>query len=878
MTSTGLLILLLSLPADTGARFEVDPFAAATEVARYSFEDLEDEDADDLPDDWVRRKGPGFPSYVQAEIDDGASYHELRSLLVRVNGGRMTYYSPFNNNVGRIDPSFNYVFRGYVRTDGLQHDAAMYSVSFLNARRQRIQRFVTKPVTGTHHEWVRLEIGPVKPHPDVRFVVIGCHVVHQERQDIRGEVRFDDLWLGKLPRLTLVSDARAHYLTPDQPVQIDARVSGLEEGANFQLFMSLSDVAGNELEHSSWPLKLPTGQPVTLGERVLPIKWSLEPRPHGCYFVLAHLERDGKIMLLTESTVAVVDPAEARPGGEFGWSMPRGLEGLSNLTSQELAFVARQAGINHVKIPLWQSMHDEGPSTPAEIATLIDHFSGQSISVVGLLNDPPTAIRSQFADEWAGVSEVFTLPPAFWSPSIEPVLARFGSSVDAWQLGNDDDYSFAGLPQLDKIVGTVKQQFDRIGKNSTIGVQWPWPSEFPIPQKTRDLFVAVGSGAGLTEEEIEKLLGERSADALVKRHVLLTPLGDSVEVEQRAITLSRQMLTARLKGAESVFATDVLHPEHGLIRPDGAPNPMFLPWRTTALALRGARHLGSFELPGRPVNHVFSQDGGALVVFMAETPMTVKLNLGDNIRTRDVWGRPGVAQREGNRHVIPIGPSPTFCQGCSEPLARWRLQVGFENGRIPSKYGGHLDAIVGQNTFSQGVRGTVELKLPNEWEADPARWTLELAAGEAFRLPTTINLPQNASLGKAEVVITFDVSPDRRRQFEVLRAFEVGLGDVIVDVVTRPLPDGRLEIEQIVSNRTKPAEILDFKCSLSVSGHKTQTDYVTKLSQDKDRKLYYLPNAESLRGEELWLNLEEIGGRRNLNKRQIIGDDWEITK
>ena len=96
--------------------------------------------------------------------------------------------------------------------------------------------------------------------------------------------------------------------------------------------------------------------------------------------------------------------------------------------------------------------------------------------------------------------------------------------------------------------------------------------------------------------------------------------------------------------------------------------------------------------------------------------------------------------------------------------------------------------------------------------------------------------------------------------------------------MTRPLPDGRLEIEQIVSNRTKPLEILDFKCSLSVSGHKTQTDYVTKLSQDKDRKLYYLPNAESLRGEELWLNLEERGGRRNLNKRQIIGADWANTK
>ena len=208
-------------------------------------------------------------------------------------------------------------------------------------------------------------------------------------------------------------------------------------------------------------------------------------------------------------------------------------------------------------------------------------------------------------------------------------------------------------------------------------------------------------------------------------------------------------------------------------------------------------------------------------------------------------------------------------------MARWRLETGFEKGVIPAEYGGHPDTIVGRNTWSQGVKGTVSLKIPRGWEATPDSWDIELAAGESFQLPTTINLPLTASLGTADVVISFAITSDRRRTFDVYRSLEVGLGDVIVDVYTKPLPDGQLLIEQYVSNRTQPMDIMNFRCTLSVSGHKSKTAYVIKLGQEKNRKEYKLPNAQSLLGQELWLNLEQIGGRRNLNKRMIIGDDWK---
>jgi len=916
--STSMLVVLLSvLGSDNRAHFDIDPFAAATDVLKFTFDESEDLENDLQPDDWTRRHGPGFPFYVDAEIvsdhghldpGDDADDH---SLHVDVNGGRFAIYSPFQNPEGHIDPAFNYVFSGFIRTERLINDAAVLSISFLNARRQRLQCFVTKPVSGTHRDWVRVQIGPVEPHPEAMFVVIGCHVVHGEQQDISGHVWFDDLWIGKLPRLKLLNTVRTRYLTPKDPVQIDALVSGLEKDSIFTLKQSISDVFGNEIARKDWRLELKQSDEIKSSDRVKNKQWKLPPQERGCYLLRTHLEREGRLMLLTETAIAVLDPAKPQASGEFGWSVP---EGIGHLTTDELAFVAGEAGINWVKLPLWKSLHDGGELTPAETSELLEKFSDRSVAVVGMLADPPDSMRAQFARNWSGVSEIFVLPSEIWLPSVEPVLARYGSAVDRWQLGGDNDFSFMGVKSIGKKVAIIKQQFDRIGRNSQLGIQWPYPADDLPPTDVRDLFVTISpvdpddkaveeESGDVDDAGIEELPGltevSRSEDKLKKRnaspldfagglrgqqnrtqHWLQLDTGSpEASLNDRAVSLVRRMLDARLAGVDGIFLADVFHPQRGLIRPDGAPDPLFLPWRTTALTLRGAEYLGSFKLPVEGVeNHIFIRDGEALVVFTAEEKTDLQFNLGDAVETVDIWGRKARTQRKDGRHLVSATPVPQFFTGCSDELAQWRLKVGFENGRIPSEFGGHPDAVLGINMFAQTVRGEIHLKLPRDWQAVPDRWELTLAPGETFRLPTTIKLPQTASLGEATAVIEFDVTADVRRRFDVFRTFEVGLGDVIVEVYERILPDGRLAIDQIVTNNTNPQELLNFKCNLSVTGHKTQTQYVTRLGEGKDRKVYFLPSAEALRGQELWLNLEQLNGRRNLNKRLIIGESQQTEE
>lgn len=845
----------------------------ATTVLRFDFEEDEDRDVDKLPDDWNRRHGPGYPSYVEFEIDPLHSYLGDQSLHVKVNGGKVAYYSPFNRELASIEPEYDYLFNGFIRTERLDHDVAIFTVSFLNSRRQRVQRFQTQAVSGTHAEWVPLKLGPLKPRADVRYVVIGCHIEHGDNQDIRGDVWFDGIWLGKVPRLTLMNKTQDHFLTPDQEIVINTEVSGLDTGTLYQLHLSLMDVAGEVLEENRWPLQRQSDHSASLRERAQKIHWQLPPRQHGCYFVRAVLKRDGQMLQSNETTLVVAEPSQPRPTGEFGWSLNNG---VGPLNMDEMAFIAYEAGLHWLKVPVWSSMHDHEFATSAELSELFDRLFDRSISVVGLLNDPPKAIRSQFAKDWTGTSEIFALPPDFWGPSLEPVVARYGSTIEYWQLGGDTDTSFAGTKDLKQTIQTIKTEFDLLGRNSKIGVQWPWPASEPVPGDIRNLFATIGSPEGLSIKDIQEIFSDQKA-ATTGYWTMLRPLPLDRPLKTRASTLIQQMVMARLKGSNGIFLSGVIDGKRGLLNDTGAPNPLFLPFRTTAMTLRGARHLGSFQLPDAAENHVFQRDKQAIVVFPGGSPLSTELNLGDRVEHVDMWGRHSRLLVKSGRHQVTSEGEPVFCTGCSEALARWRLESGFESGVIPAEYGGHPDAIVGRNTYAQGIKGTVSLKIPKDWEAVPDTWDIELAAGESFRLPTTIRLPQTASLGMAKVMITFDINSDRRRKIDVHRTLEVGIGDVVVDVFTKPLPDGQLLIEQYVTNRTQPVEFMNFRCTLSVSGHKSQTEYVTKLGEGKDSKQYKLPNAEALRGQELWLNLEQIGGRRNLNKRMIIGEDWNTN-
>ncbi|MCA9068245.1 MAG: hypothetical protein KDA84_04945, partial [Planctomycetaceae bacterium] len=318
----------------------------------------------------------------------------------------------------------------------------------------------------------------------------------------------------------------------------------------------------------------------------------------------------------------------------------------------------------------------------------------------------------------------------------------------------------------------------------------------------------------------------------------------------------------------------------GLLNSDGSPTLLFLPWRTTALALQGASFLGTFQLPNGSRNFVFQRDGREDVVMFIwnSEPVEETIYLGESteVTAINLWGEQTRVATDPStgRQILPVGPMPLVVRGCSKPLARWRLAMQFESGRLASATGIHQEHLLGRNTFPQGASGTVTLNAPSEWEVEPRSFPLQVAKGEAFRYPLQITLPPNATLGTVRMAIDVELDADRKYKIRIYRPIQIGLGDVELVVVDRRLEDGFLKIEQTLINKTSPTEILDFEFSLFIPGSIRQKTIVPKQAAGESKKFYFVPHADRLKGQELWLRAEQINGRRVLNYRWVVGQSW----
>ncbi len=869
--ATCYLALLTGLPIDSKLVNDTVP------VVSYSFESKEDLDFDDQPDDWSRQKGPGYPQYIDISIDRERGHNGQQSLHIAVNGGHATLYSP----PVKIDADHAYVFRGYIKTQRLKHDAALISVSFLDHKRQRIRKFVSRPVTGTHQDWVEVTLGPLTPDPNVRFIVIGCHVAHNRQKDISGDIWFDDLWVGSLPQLELLNNYHRHFVDHSAEIRISSRISGLNPQKKYLLDLELVDstnqqVAKSELVLMSKPIAAKsTDDSRLMGGNNHTEVWRLKPMEYGFYEVRSKLLRDKNSILEKKTSFAVIDLVVPKSEGEFGWTIS---QENGKLPFNELPNIAAQAGINWIKFPMWNVMSSKDVQKPGRIAEMLDQFSNKGITPIGLLNHPPKELRSQFAKDWQGVSGIFTMPASFWSQSLEEVFARYTSLVNFWQLGGDDDNSFIGLQNLNETLKKVKKELDLVGRDTHVGIHWDWNT--PLPENTMPhSFMSINNEERLSPIGLAReLQNAKVSRGIGPRWVTLKPLPkDGYLPEERGVDLAKRMVIAKYMGADGIFASSIFHEQHGLLNQNGSPTLLFLPWRTVALALQGTNYLGKFNLPKKSTNHVFVRDDEAVMFVWNDEPTEELIYLGENVYATDVWGRRIDLKQDAKtrRHLLSVTSAPTIIRKCNKEIAYWRMAAQFEKGKSKSEYGGHADALIGKNTFSQSIRGKAVLNVPKGWEIEPREWEFNSGAGEDYRLETFMTLPSNASLGKKDVSIDFDISAERQYSIRVHRPYHVGLGDIVIKVTDKKLEGNQLEIEQIVINNTSPLETLQFRCSLFVPNMKRLQRFVTELKSGQDRKLYYLPNADSLKGKELWIRAEQTNGRRILNYRWIVGENWE---
>ena len=591
------------------------------------------------------------------------------------------------------------------------------------------------------------------------------------------------------------------------------------------------------------------------------VRWQPPIAAPGFYRMRAELTDHEGPVHLKDTTAAVVIPQPESAGGEFGWSLP---DGGYPLELFDLSKVVTQAGIGWVKFPLWFGV-DADEEVLQDLIRFGERLSVHGIQIVGLFSNPPPEVLEHFRDvDPLSAAVIFSAADQIWYPSIKPIMIRMATQVRWWQFGADTDTGFVDYPNLAQKASELKAKLDEVGYGVNIGFGWGWLHELPHTEETPWQFMVLSSGTPLTQHELPIYL-EAAKRPEVRRWVVLAPLAkDEYSMETRILDLVHRMMTAKIHGAEGIFIPDPVDDQQGLLREDGSPGELFLPWRTVALMLASSEYVGSIQLPSGSKNRIFVRDTDAVMVVWNETPTEEVLYLGEGVRIMDLWGVESTPGLDHHRQVVQVDRIPTFITGLNPSIVKWRQKFAFDEPQIPSIFGRqYSNGFQVKNTFEHAVSVTARLVTPDVWKVTPPEAFFRLEKDQGHHQGFDIFLPYDATSGAHEVRCDFEIHGQQPIRFSAYRCMHVGLGGIRVEVMTRLNAAGELEVEQHFINDTD--ESVSFRCYLYVPNRRRQKLDILNLGHGRDVQRFRLPDGEELIGQTLWLKADEIGGGRGLN-------------
>jgi len=867
--------------------------AAVGEVFSCSFDDSWDLDYDGWPDEWTRRRGPGFPRYVGIRISREPTPSGDRCLRIDLDGGGAVAYSP----PIPVSSLYRYVLECQASTEGLKHDRAYLSVTLLDESRHRLETVYSERVCQTEG-WKTLRLGPISADPsETRLAVLGLHLEPGAKADLTGVARFADVRLSRMLRMELSLAGTAepvarHLFASGEGLSVVCRASGFGDASAWVTFR-LTDVHDQTLIESCKPL---AGEPAALAGPDASlgveseqaglcgsVQWSLPALGPGFYRVHASMARENDVPLgSAEATLAVIEPLDPRRWDEFGWTLPAG---GGPYAWDELAGLIEQSAVGRLKCPLWFDAETQ-PQRLDEFIRFRRQLFTRGTEIIGLLADPPFDVPGRLdPSQPPSAAEIFSLPAELWSPSLEPLMRGLATEVRRWQLGVDADISFVGYPGLAEKIRRIKAELERMAPGAEIGLSWPAADGLPPDggQPPPWRFVVLSgqndeperpapSENGLGENHIGRPLDHENPVAnsasAVERWIALEPLDRGHPAQERATDLVQQVVAAKLSLVQGVIVPDVFSSERGLLNGDGTPSELLLAWRTTAQMLGGTVPLGSIQLPGESSNQLFARGDEVVMVVWNDRPREEVIHLGSDVRQIDLWGRSRPVPIEAGLERIAVEPAPSFLVGIDGRAVRWRQHFQLASDRLPSTFGRPIpNELRLANPLDHEAEGVLVLVAPPGWRVDPPQVRFKLAPGEELRQPAEFTLPYTTTAGRHALRADFEIAGEPPLRFSAYRQVDVGLGNVTIEVSTRLNDAGELEVRQeLVNHDRRP---VSFRCLLFAPERRRLKSAVIDQGPGADVQTYTLPQGAELLGKPLWLRAQDLNDGSTLNYRFV---------
>lgn len=349
------LLLSLAIVANTDAEGSDRSYGSqAIPLYQCDFEVGSDQNYDLWPDGWTRRRGPGYPQYLDISIHDAPPKESERGrcLKIELDGGA-AYVS---SALIPIATRFSYAVEMDIKIQGMKRDLVTMMLTFLDENQQPLETVETKPVTMVAG-WQRLLIRPATPHnPKTHSAVVSIHIRPGEREDLTGSVLLDNLEVLRLPQMIVRSDRPNALYQQGEPVKIQVEISGIlvtDSVLNFELLNATEQPLKKhtvELGKSKTAERQrnQTVEEALASETWMP--WGTEFPDPGFYYVRVSLKDKEGNGLQRTLRLAVVSEKSVPKTGEFGWSLP---DGDRPVGVPQLVTILRQAGVNWIKYPVW---------------------------------------------------------------------------------------------------------------------------------------------------------------------------------------------------------------------------------------------------------------------------------------------------------------------------------------------------------------------------------------------------------------------------------------------------------------------------------------------------------------------------------------------
>jgi hypothetical protein len=578
----------------------------------------------------------------------------------------------------------------------------------------------------------------------------------------------------------------------------------------------------------------------------------------------------------TEPLTFVVMPSGSfYPGGEFGWS----LDGWSSDEMTKSLPTLSQSALSRLKLPVWFS-EDMTSQQREVLRRLCSSFSTQQVHLIGLLSPVPQEIASNISHVQVNATSILENIPGLWGDSLQPTLDALSLLIKDWQWTSDTDQSLIDL--FFESDGTMSSKgknrlqgfqklFDQEQFGFGIGMTWNWHQDVPMePLPIPNFFLNFPVDVSNTPAETASSL-EGMASQPFRRMVSISPLpADDYELDVRVITFVQNLVLIKAAGIDSIFLAAPKDEQTGVLRKDGTPTELYLPWRTTAMLLSGSRLLGSFTLPNRSRNYCFDKGGGRCVMVVwnegvtAEKPVLETLYLGNDLDTIDVWGKHIAPAQQGNNQTVPVTAMPLFVTGLNINAVRFRLsmQTGTkvisslpnQTHKIPFTY-------KNDSAFPMSVQIIPEGPRPKDWTITPPVHTANLEADAVGQGEFNLLLSPEADTGRRLFQYNVKMTGTDAAEFAVYDEMMIGNPDVYMEFVSRLNEKGDIEVIQTFINNTE--NVYTYDCRLTVPHRAPRKYRVTRQGFGQEEHVYTFERGQDLlnRGvPEMLFRANAIGG------------------